>query len=170
MTNWTNKDGLQVPFGQDQARETQSVMGKTANNGPMGYMVVDMNWDDLPTFTADLNNDGTNNGFSDSDAYIPAKSYITRAYLIVEDKFLVGTDYDLGFYKQNGDTVDVDGLDAGVALADLELGEVVEMNGVLVGTLDTVGADDVYLVVVDKSTDFTAGKARIVIEYIQTGP
>ena len=170
MTNWTNADGLQVPFGQNQARETASLMGKTANNGPMGYMVLDMNWDDLPDFTADSNNDGTNNAFSDSDAYIPAKSYITRAYLIVEDKFLVGTDYDLGLYKQDGTTIDVDGLDAGVALADLELGEVVEMNGVLVGTLDTVGADDAYLVVLDNSSDFTAGKARIVIEYIQTAP
>lgn len=166
---WTNDDGLQVPFGQDQARETKSIMGKAPVAGsPVEYMVVDLNFDDLPTFTADLNNDGTLNGFSDSDAYIPNGAYITRAFIIVSTAFAGGTSYNLGFHEQDGTVIDADGLDAAVAVADMAANEAVDMNGLLVGTQDTL-TKDAYLVVVATGT-YTAGVARIVIEYIQLTP
>lgn len=168
MTNWTNEDGLQVPFGQGQARETQSLMGKTANNGPYGYLIVDINFDDLPSFTADLNNDGTNNGFSDQDAYIPAGAYITKATIIVETAFAGGTSYNLGTYEQDGTLIDVDSIDAAVAVADMAANEAVDCNGALVSTQDLVTLDS-YLVVAATGT-YTAGKAKLVIEYIQVAP
>ena len=171
MTNWTNKDGLQVPFGQDQSRETGGVMGKTSTNGPYSYMVVDVNWDDLPDFTADLNNDGTNNGFSDSDAYIPADSYITKATFIVETLFATGTSYDIGFYKQNGDVIDIDAIDDALLLNVIDGNlKVVKCDGDAVDALITVGVDDCYIRMINNSTAFTAGKAKLVIEYIQVAP
>ena len=170
MTKWTNEDGLQVPFGQDQARETQSLMGKTANNGPYGYMIVDINWDDLPTFTADLNNNGTNNGFSDSDAYIPAGSYIVSATLIIETLFAGGTDYDIGIYEQDGTAISAQGIDATLVLADIDGGaDVVKCNGALAGGILSVGSDDAYIKFVEEGT-FTAGKMKLVIEYVQVAP
>jgi hypothetical protein len=168
MAQWQNDDGLTVRFGQDQARETASLMAKTWSVGPLNYMALDLNFDDLPTFTTDLNNDGTNNGFSDQDAYIPAGSYITRAWIVVETAFAGGTSYNLGFYNQAGTVIDLDGLDAAVAVADMGANEAVDCDGLLVGTQDLLTAD-AYLVVAATGT-YTAGKARIVIEYIQVAP
>ena len=167
MATWTNNDGLVVRYGQDQARETKSLMAKTVES-PYGYMVVDINYDDLPTFTTDANNDGTNEAFSDQDAYIPAGSYITKATLIVETAFAGGTSYDIGLYNQAGSVIDADGIDAGVALAVMDANMAVDCDGLLVATQDLVTAD-AYLVVAATGT-FTAGKAKLVIEYLQVVP
>lgn len=168
MAQWQNDDGLTVRFGQDQARETKSLMAPTAGVGPVRYMVCDLNYDDLPTYTTDLNNDGTNNGFSDQDAYIPSGSYITRAWIIVETAFADGTSYNLGLYQQDGTVIDADGIDAAVAVADMGANEAVDCDGQLVGTQDLLTAD-AYLVVAATGT-YTAGKAKVVIEYIQVAP
>jgi len=168
MVQWTNDDGLQVPFGQDQARETKSLMAKVSEQGVKRQMLVDINFDDLPTFTADLNNDGTRNGFSDSDAYIPAGSYITDAYLIVETAFAGGTSYDIGLYDLAGVAIDLDGIDAGVLTAALAANLAVACNGALVKGTALV-TSDAYLVVAATGT-FTAGKMKLVIEYTQVAP
>ncbi len=168
MAQWQNDDGLTVRFGQDQARETQSLMAAPVGVGPVRYMVVDINYDDLPTFTTDLNNDGTNNGFSDQDAYIPAGSYIRDAYVIVETAFAGGTDYDIGLYDKTGSALDAVGIDEAVLLASLAANEVHVCDGANVGGTITE-ASDAYLVVAETGT-FTAGKAKLVIEYIQVAP
>lgn len=168
MALWRNPDGLDVRFGQDQARETKSLMGKTQSFGPVNYMVVDINYDDLPTYTSDANNDGTNDSFSDQDAYIPAGSYITKASLIVETAFAGGTSYNIGLYNQAGTVIDADGIDAAVVTAALAANLAVACDGALVGGTALVTAD-AYLVVAATGT-FTAGKAKLVIEYIQVAP
>lgn len=168
MAQWQNSDGLTVRFGQDQARETQSLMAKSAQAGPKEYMEVAINYDDLPTFTTDLNNDGTNNGFSDQDAYIPAGAYITKASLIVTTAFAGGTSYNIGTYNQAGTVIDADGIDAGVLTAALAANLAVACNGALVGGTGLITADS-YLVVAATGT-FTAGAAKLVIEYIQVNP
>ena len=169
MTTWTNPDGLQVPFGQDQARETGAIAGKIAMDGPVSYLIMDVSFDDFPDYTADLNNDGSNNGFSDSDAYIPAGSYITKATLIVETAFADGTTYDIGLYTQAGVAIDADGIDDGLATAAIAANMAVECDGLLVGTLDLVESN-AYLVMIEASGTFTAGKAKLVIEYLQVAP
>ncbi len=168
MAQWQNDDGLTVRFGQDQARETKSLMAPPVGVGPVRYMVVDINYDDLPTFTTDLNNDGTNNGFSDQDAYIPAGSFITNAYLIVETAFADGTSYDIGTYDQAGSVIDANGIDAAVATAALAANSTVVCDGAQVRGTTTV-TSDAYLVVAATGT-FTAGKMKLVIEYIQVAP
>jgi len=168
MAQWQNDDGLTIRFGQTQARETKSLMAKTANIGPYGYMVVDINFNDLPTFTTDLNNDGTNNGFSDQDAYIPAGSYITKATIIVETAFTGGTTYDIGLYERDGTVIDADGIDDDIAIAAMVADMAVDCDGQLVATQDLVDTD-AFLVVAATGT-YTAGKAKLVIEYLQVAP
>jgi hypothetical protein len=168
MAQWQNDDGLTVRYGSDQARETQSLMASPLTFGARKQMVVDINYDDLPTFTTDLNNDGTNNGFSDQDAYIPAGSYITSATLVVETAFAGGTSYNIGLYNQAGTVIDADGIDAGVATAALAANLAVDCDGALVATQALV-TSDAYLVVAATGT-FTAGKAKLVIEYLQVSP
>jgi hypothetical protein len=167
MAQWQNDDGLTVRFGQDQARETKSLMGKASVDGPVEYMVVDLVWDDLPTFTTDLNNDGTNNGFSDQDAYIPAGSYITKASLIVETAFTSAgaTTLSIGTANKAGTAIDADGIDATIAKAALAADLAVVCNGAQVAGTTLVTAD-AYLTTTVAVGPFTAGKAKLVIEYI----
>lgn len=168
---WTNDDGLQVPFGQDQARETQGIMGKAVVPGPKEYVIVDLVFDDLPTFTADLNNDGTLNGFSDSDAYIPAGSYITKASILVETAFTAAgaATLSIGTATQAGAALDADGIDATIAKTALAADLAVACNGALVAGTALTTADS-YLTTTVATGPFTAGKAKLVIEYIQVAP
>ena len=159
MTNWTNDDGIQVQFGP---QDTHTVGDTLA---PVRRMVVDLDYSNLPTFTADLNNDGTNNGFA-VDAYIPAGAFITNAYIVVSTAFAGGTSYNLGLYQADGTVIDADGIDAGVLLAALAANKAVVCNGALVGGTATVGAEDGYLVVAATGT-FTAGEGKLVIEYLE---
>lgn len=168
MAQWYNSDGLLVRFGQDQARETQSIMAEPRTAGALKHMVVDINFDDLPTFTTDSNNDGTKNKFSGQDNFIPAGSYITRAMLVVETAFADGTSYDIGLYDEDGSAIDADGIDAAVATADLAANKAVLCDGALVGGTATIGAANGYLVVAATGT-FTAGKMKLVIEYLPVG-
>lgn len=162
---WYNDDGLLVRFGQDQARETQGVMAHPRTAGALRHMVVDINWDDLPTFTTDSDNDGTLDAFSGQDNFIPAGSYISRALLVVETAFAGGTSYDIGLYDEDGSAIDADGIDDDIAVADLGTDEVVDCDGTLVGGTVTIGSSNGYLVVAATGT-FTAGKAKLFIEYL----
>lgn len=168
MQTWTNDDGLQVPFGQDQARETAKIPGK-ATTPVVEYLVVEVNGGDEPDYTADLNNDGTLNGFSDSDVYIPAGSFILRAIWINEVLFAGGTDYDIGLFEQDGTVINVDGIEEALLVTvidgtnDTVLLDGAEVGGILSTTLDS------YIKFTPNGT-FTAGKAKLVLEYIQVNP
>lgn len=168
MALWRNDDGLDIRFGTDRARDTDRI-GWTVNAvGPYNYMVVDIDYDNLPTFTADSNNDGTDDAFSLGDPYIPAGSYITKATWIVETAYASGTSYNVGLYDIDGSAIDADGIDAAVAAAALAANQAVDCDGQLVATQDLV-TSDAYLVVAATGT-FTTGKGKLVIEYIQVAP
>lgn len=170
MGTWYNDDGLLVRYGQDQARETQSLMAPPRTAGVLNHMVVDVNWDDLPGLTTDSNNDGTKNKFSGQDAFIPAGSMILRAWLVVEEAFAGGTSYDIGLYDEDGSAIDADGLVAAVTLAELSGSNTAhELDGALVGGTAHIGSSNGYLVVAETGT-FTAGKAKLFIEYMQVSP
>jgi len=105
----------------------------------------------------------------DHDAFIPAGSFITSASLIVTTAFTSGGSATLtiGAYQQDGTTVDADGIDATVALAALAANKGVACDGALVGGTATVGAADVYIEANYGTAAFTAGEAKLVIEYIE---
>ena len=105
----------------------------------------------------------------DHDAFIPAGSYITGAHLIVTTAFTSGGSATLtiGTYTQAGVAVDADGIDAAIALAALGADKAVACDGAAVGGTATVGGADVYVEAIYGTAAFTAGEAKLVIEYIE---
>jgi len=171
MAQWQNADGLTVRFGQDQARETSGMLGKAGNVGPKEYMVVPLDWDKLPGPTTDLNNDGTKNGYCDQDAYIPLGAFITGAWITTETTFAAAgaATLDLGFKDIAGNVLDLDAIDATLSIAQLT-----DTAGVVCNGADVAGvlnmAIDSYIYSTVTTGPYTAGKAKLVIEYIQLNP
>lgn len=161
---WTNADGLTIRYGAEQAAPSVPSMAQVVTFGNTSQMVIDINYDNLPAETTDSDNDGTRDAWNNHDPYIPAGSLITRAYLLVETAFAGGTSYNIGTYKQDGTVIDADGIDAAVAVADLAANKAVICNGAQVGATVLV-TDNAYLKVAATGT-FTAGKAKLVIEYV----
>ena len=160
MGNYTNADGMQVQYGE----QAVAVVGGT--DAPSKRLVVAFDYANLPSFTADLNNDGTKNGFFGGDANIPAGAFITNAYIVVTTAFAGGTSYNIGLYNAAGSALDADGIDAAVATAALAANKAVVCNGASVrGTVTEAAAG--YVVIAATGT-FTAGAAKLVIEYIET--
>jgi len=165
MSQWFNEDGLRVLFEGEQARPDNISPAIAVHFGPKSVMVVDVNYDDLPEETTDRDNDGTVDGWSGADPYIPAGSFITAAYIIVETAFAGGTSYNFGLSQLDGTVIDADGIDASVATAALAANNAVVCDGALVAGTATIGANDAYVKVAATGA-FTAGKAKLVIEYI----
>lgn len=102
-----------------------------------------------------------------NDPFIPAGSYITDAYLIVKTGF-AGTNatLNIGLQKADGTAIDADGIDAVIAVTALTAGKAVASDGALVRGTATVGADNAYLSFDYDTAAFTAGAAKLVVEYI----
>ena len=106
---------------------------------------------------------------ADTDAgtlVIPANSFIKNAYFEVGVAFTSGgsATLELGVETVAGGVVDADGIDS-IAVAALTVGSWTVNDGALVGA--TVGAVDVQVSVDDATATFTAGKGRLVIEYME---
>lgn len=106
---------------------------------------------------------------ADTDAgtlVIPANSLLVRSYLEVGVAFTSGgsATLELGVETVAGGTVDADGIDS-IAVAALTAGSWTVNDGAVVGA--TVGAVDVQISVDDATAVFTAGTARLVVEYIE---
>jgi hypothetical protein len=125
--------------------------GKQASD-VIQYVEVVFDYDDLPTAGAEM------------EALIPAYSLIKSAYLQVITPFAGGTSYNIGLAQTNGTAVDADGLFAAIATASLTpAGKWNAGTGALVGA--GIGANPCVITVAATGT-FTAGKARLVVEYI----
>ena len=161
-----NADGLQVRFGTEASGYSRKKAGKVSTSGAMEALTVDFTYDKLPTFTSDLNNDGTLNGFNIGDAGLPDGAHITKATLMVTVAFAGGTSYNIGTYTVAGSAIDADGIDAAIALTAIDaVGDVILCDGAQVG--GTLLTADGYLVVAATGT-FTAGAAKLVVEYMTT--
>ena len=97
---------------------------------------------------------------------IPANSIITRAYLHVTTAFTSGgsATLELGTQNNAGSAVDADGLDS-LAVAALTANSWHVLDGALIGA--TVGTSDVQVSIDDATATFTAGVARLIVEYVQ---
>ena len=105
---------------------------------------------------------------ADTDAgtlTIPANSLVKAAYLEVNVAFLSAgaATLELGVETTAGGVVDANGLDT-LAKAVLTTKSWHVLDGALVGA--TVGTADVQLSIDDATAAFTAGSARLVVEYI----
>ena len=155
--SYVNADGLEVLTAGEQG--TAAARG-TSLSSQKKALVMTITGTDLGTGAATP---------QDHDAFIPAGSYITGAHLIVTTAFTSGGSATLGIgtYQQDGTTVDADGIDAAVAVADLAVNKAVACNGAVVGGTAPVGAADVYVEALYGTAAFTAGVAKLVIEYIE---
>ena len=155
--SWTNADGLTILMHEEQGEVNDT--GSTVN-GIRNQLVIE-----IPDATLIPSSVATP---SPLDAFIPANSYITGAYIISETTFTSGgaATLTVGLYEQDATVIDADGIDATVALAALTAGDVVVCDGALAGGVLTVGSADAYVECIYGTAAFTAGAAKIVIDYI----
>lgn len=155
--SYVNADGLEVLTAGEQG--TAAKRG-TSLSSQKKSLVMNITGTEVPSSVATP---------QDHDAFIPAGSYITSASLIVTTAFTSGGSATLtiGTYTQAGAAVDADGIDAAVALAAIGADKAVACDGAAVGGTATVGGADVYVEAIYGTAAFTAGEAKLVIEYIE---
>ena len=155
--SYVNADGLEVLVAGDAG--TAAKRG-TSISSPKKALVMTITGTEVPS-SVDTP--------QDHDAFIPAGSYITGAHLIVTTAFTSGGSATLtiGTYTQAGAAVDANGIDDQIALAALAADKAVACNGDAVGGTATVGGADVYVEAIYGAAAFTAGEAKLVIEYIE---
>jgi hypothetical protein len=175
QAKWQNADGLQVPFA-NYYKDAGNFVNRgraVVTAGAIRQCVVDVDLSRLPagvSYTADLNNDGTNDGFSTGDFYFPAQSSILRAFIVMTEAAAGGTSMAVGIHALTGAAIDADGIMTATegVTANLALGDRVYGAGAYVAATagtDSIGAADGYLSITTVGT-FTAGKGKLVIEYL----
>jgi hypothetical protein len=157
MADWTNSDGLEVRFNGPEAGD---ISGGLEACGPTKSVALDF------TFSSAIAAGGDSH-----EAFIPAGSYITAATLIVTTAATsAGTaTLTIGLAKKDGTVIDADGIDATIALGALASAKVVKCDGALSGGTASVGTSDAYVYTTPTTGGdaFTAGRGRLVIEYIE---
>lgn len=175
---WQNADGVQVKFGNYWSDPKNFANRPFALNvdGATKEVEIDFDLSLIPTGTvsyhADLNNDGTLDGWSDEDFYLPANSSVVSATLVVTTAAAGGTSFTVGTYRQTGAAVSATGLFTATegVLANIDtVGKRTNGAGALVATTAGtagVGANNVCIGIATTGT-FTAGKGKIIIRYIE---
>jgi hypothetical protein len=150
---WTNSDGLIVGFG------THSVDGQrpaeVSEEGNIREIEIEFTYDNFPTAVA---SDG-------GLGYMPAGSYLLDAYLRVSETFTSETALNIGTEQSDGTDIDADGIDAALDAAALVAGAVIACDGADIGSVVDASNDAYFLV--SASGNATAGKAKLVVRYIE---
>jgi hypothetical protein len=159
---WTNADGLVVRFNGEQGKHAWR-FAVTREDGKIIEASAKVNLAALgangTTFTADLNNDGTLDGFIENDFRIPAGFVVESCRLIVTEAGVGGTSVAVQNYTQAGAVGTANSLVTATqgATANLTLNAVIQGTGALVGT--RVAAATIPALVVVGT--FTAGEVEI---------
>lgn len=155
MATYINSDGLEVRFGADIGKRG-SKAGVTTGAGKRRELVLLVDLKALGAngtgFTADLNNDGTLDGFNPSNTPIPANVRINAVNSVVIEAPAGGTSFTVGTFLENGTAVDDDGLLIAAGTA-----------GAQVGTMS--GASPLFVAAKATGT-YTAGKVKVIVEYL----
>jgi hypothetical protein len=174
---WHNPDGLNVKFANYYTNPANFINRPRALNtdGLIKQIVIDYDLELLGangvSYTSDLNNDGTRDGFNTGDVYLPAYSSVLRTIVVATEAAAGGTAVTLGTFGLTGSAIDADGLitatEGAVANLDTVGGRTYGAGAYVATSVDTpsIGAADGYLALTAAGT-FTAGKGRILIEYI----
>lgn len=155
MGNYENSAGLGVRnhYGPKIIDEGQKFGGEVSTSMNVKEKEWTFTYDDLPS-AQNLS----------MEQFIPAGAQIISARLQVVEAFAGGTSYDIGTEENDGTAIDANGLFAGTLLAEIDAVNewVVGAGAQIDGTIGT--PFDAYLLVVATGT-FTAGKARVIVEY-----
>ena len=159
---WKNSDGMRVAFGLEQAELCR--VGAPTQAGTIKTLECDIVYTEMAAFGTQqfLNNVPT--------ACVPAGCLLLGASLEIIVAFDSAADaltLDLGMAKQDGTDIDIDGIDAAVAQADIDaVGDTVATDGALI---NTVLAFDSYPTIRANTATATAGKAKLIISYMPVG-
>ena len=165
---WYNQDGLTVRFGTRPGDEDSDVAAQPSTAGRVQEMEIV-----LEDFTALADDSGVNYAAGEfvNAAKIPAGAFILSAEVVVDTAATgtAGDDLIVGAYTVSPTTgllvvEDIDGFvtAANGDLANLTAGNVITGSGALVGATVT---GDVVVAAVQAGTAFTAGAARVRVEY-----
>ena len=167
-TYWTNSDGLRVEFG---TRTSDPVPGPQGYEGVETEVRVEIVGTDLST--APLDRDIAHGAILPSGATLTSGNlYVTEAFDSAGDAATL----TIGTYKvSDGTADDADGI-SGTTIAQTELdfiGDLVVMDGAQFaaagGSTSRVLAQDDYIGVIYETAAYTAGKATLVLKYIEAG-
>lgn len=174
---YQNADGLGVKFG-NYVTDPKNYINKFREVDRPGHVrqaICSFDLTKIPTGTvaypADLNNDGTLDGFTEGDFNFPAYSSVLRVIVIVDEVAAGGTSFTVGTYNKAGTAIVATGLVTATegVLANIDtLGARTYGAGALVSSAvetASVGANAAFPAVAATGT-FTAGKGRIIVEYI----
>lgn len=150
--DWVNNDGLLVRFGPTQGQRNNKA-GVTTGAGKHRELVltVDLTGPARTVYSSDLNNDGTNDGFTGLDTPIPANALILSQRVRTLVTPAGGTNFAVGTYQKNGTVDNAAGIRT-TAGAD----------GAQVGT--QLAAE--RYVTVSTTGTYTAGKVQIIVNYL----
>lgn len=165
--SYKNDDGLVIRNGKDGGESIN--IGQTSS--PNQKLVLNLDpIGDEGIFTTSSNTKGLPIASDVADlAGLPANAYIKSATLIVTEAFTSGgaATLTIGLCQADGTVIDADGIDASIALSALAANKVVKCDGALAGGTDTVGANAAKIYFTTGTAAYTAGKANLVIEYIE---
>ena len=152
MSTQVNSDGLLIRFGRDQGvRGNKAAV--TTSTTKLNELILDVDLEGAARtlYTTDRNNDGTVDGFSGMDAYLPAGAFIKSQQVIVTEALAGGTNYAVGTYVEAGTADDADGIR--------------KTDGTDGDQIGTVLTAKKFVGVVTTGT-YTAGKVKIIIQYM----
>lgn len=173
---YQNADGLLQKY-PDYYKDRANFVNRPRTLNTMGHVkVVEIDYDltqiaaGTTGYPVDLNNDGTKDGFTTGEVYLPAYSSVLRCIVLPTVSAAGGTSFTLGTFALTGAAIDADGIVTATegVTANLAKGDRVYGNGAYVAATagtDSIGAADGYLALSVVGT-FTAGKGKIYIEYI----
>jgi hypothetical protein len=166
----TNADGLTQHYGTRDVDE-QAVTREVAGAGAVHELIVDFDYTDIGAtavsfWKEDSGGGATPDSPSGIHAAIPDGAFIKSATLLVKTAFVGATaTLNIGTYEKDGTAIDADGIDATIAVTAIDANDdVVICDGAQVGAVLANGP--AYIGMDYDTAAFTAGAARLVVEYI----
>lgn len=172
---WTNADGLTVNFTPQGWSSRVGGEPRVTSEEAIRYAVFNVDLtkigNGLTGYPDDLNNDGTTDGFDDGKFSLPPGSSVVRVTWVTTEAAVGGTSWVLGTYLQDGTIVSANNLmtatEAVTANAASVGARIFGAGAYVSATAGTAGTGTVPEYIAAKVTGtFTAGKGRVVIEYI----
>lgn len=185
MGSWRNHDGLTVLYGN--SRSASQHAGGTKSSGVSDTITMDFDWrgvvPTLPATTSmaerykfgmmdvDTDGDGIPDAYSQMNTAIPPNSFISRATLFIFNAWetVIAPTLRIGTYLEDGSAFFSNGIEDGVGKAALSANAVIECDGVQIGSSspgDIATVPTYIRAFRDGFGAFTAGSARLVVEYI----
>lgn len=173
---WNNADGLGVKFGNyvSDQRNYVNKFRQVDTDGPVKIAIMDVDLTRVPAggvyYPADLNNDGTNDGFTEGDFNFAPHTSILRVTYLTRVAAAGGTSITVGTYAKTGAAQTATGLVTATegVLANLDtVGARVYGAGAFVAVaVETpgVGATAAFPSIAATGT-FTAGQGLLIVEY-----